>query len=143
MNPLGQLKAEHLVHKLRGALQLGEAELRKVEDVLAAMRPPPLGPILRCLAHGEARGPAVRVLERLLCRETLGALVEALSSPNPTIASGVAQLLSRGESFDAGSLVQHLAAGRPSRPTLESVLCAHAAKLQPRGLMQVFPQLDK
>jgi eukaryotic-like serine/threonine-protein kinase len=143
MNPLGQLKAEHLVHRLRGALQLGETELHKVEDELAAMEPPQLGPILRCLAHGEARGPALRVLERLLRPETVGALVEALSSPNPTIASGVAQVLSRSPSFDASSLVPHLAAARPSRPTLESILCAHASKLPPRCLMQVFPRLDK
>jgi serine/threonine-protein kinase len=143
MNPLGQLRAERLVHKLRGARQLDEADLRRVEDELATMDPPPLGRILRCLSHGEARASALRVLDRLLSSETLGTLVEGLSSPNPTIASGVAQVLSRSHSFDATSLVPHLAAQRPSKPTLESILSAHAAKLPSRSLMQVFPDLDK
>jgi len=143
MNPFGQLKAEHLVQKLRGALQLDEAALQRVEDELATMDPPQLGPVLRCLPHGEARAPALRVLDRLLGSETLATFVAALSSPNPTIASGIAQVLSRSQSFDATSLVPHLAAERPSKPTLESILSAHAAKLPSRSLVEVFPELDK
>jgi serine/threonine-protein kinase len=143
MNLVSQLKAERRVQKLRTANRLDAEDLRRVEDELAAMGPAAIGPMLRCLSHGEARKPALRILERLVGNETLDTYVEALSSPNPVIASGVTQVLAKSRSFDATRLIALLTAPRPAKPTLEAILREHAPRLPARGFVQIFPKLEK
>jgi serine/threonine-protein kinase len=143
VNLVVQLKAEHLVGKLRAAREIDARDLSRVQSELAEMGASAIAPILRCLAHGDARRPALEILDRLATHETLDTLIEALSSPNPVIASGVAQVLARNRQLDVSRLIGLLAGSRPPKATLEAVLREHAASLPVRSLMQVFPKLEK
>ena len=81
------------VDALRSAGSLDEAAVRKLVDELAGMGAVVLRPVSECLAHGEARGPALDVLARLVSDDTLDPFLDLLASPNPTIVSGVTRVL--------------------------------------------------
>ena len=131
------------VDALRSAGSLEPAAVAKLVDELAAMGPGALRPVSECLAHGEARGPALEVLARLVSDETLDEFLDLLASPNPAIVSGAAQVLKGSRSFTTKRLPPTLASGRIALATLEPILRAHAASIPAATLVEVLPALER
>ena len=143
MELLDTLLAKRLAGKLRSARCLSAGALERIENELVELGPPAIDCVKQCLSHGDARTPAMRVLDRLLSKDTLEGYLQALSSPNPAVASGVGKVLSRNRNYDAFRLVGLLAGSSTPKPTLEAILREQADRIPPAHILQVFPQLGK
>ena len=143
MNLLNEFRAGRCVRRLKVSRSVSPAALGRAQEDLVALGAPTLPRVLDCLSHGEARGPAQEILARLLEDETLPAYLDALSSPNPAVVSGVAQVLERGRGYDPERLIDLLADRTLPRGVLEGILTAQAPHMPPRKLVAVLPGLSK
>ncbi len=138
-----KMKAERLVQRLKQARSLSRRELEELEQQAIAAGPAAIEPLLGCLGHAEARPPALEILEQLLHDDTMGLYVQALGSPNPAIASGMAHVLAHGKRYRAGLLLSFLTDPGVPKLALARVLEARAAAIHPREVLAVFTDLDK
>ncbi len=143
MEFLKGLQAKQRVAKLREARSLDAKTLRGVQDALVAAGPASIPSLLECLSHGDARGPAIDALERLVSGQTMSQLVAALSSPNPAISSGVAKAMAKCRRLDVARILGLLTGTKPPKPLLESILREHVASIPAERLLRIFPQLLK
>ncbi len=135
--------ARRRAHALRSARSASEADLTRHVDELVAMGPAAIVPVSECLSHGEARGPALLVLDRLLTDETFESYIALLASPNPTVVSGASRVLCSGKRFTPRRLLAALKDGALPRPTLKPLLDAHVASLPAGDLVAAFPTLTR
>jgi serine/threonine-protein kinase len=135
--------ARRRVEALRSARSLGEAELGRLVDELVAMGPAVLRPLSECLAHGEARTPALQVLERLVSDETLDLYLELLASPDPTIVSGVSRVLRESRRFDSRRILAALHSPVLTRALVEPILRAHAGSIPAAEFVAALPGVPR
>jgi HEAT repeat protein len=143
MNLVKRLKAGRCVRRLKASRSLPPAVLTRVQEDLVKLGPFGLPRVLECLSHGEARGPALEVLTRLLDNEVLPLYLDALGSANPAVVSGVAEVLERSRGYDPAQLIDLLADRTLPKGVLEGILTAQAPRMPPRKLMAVLPGLSK
>ena len=122
MNLVKHLKAGKLAQRLRAARALAPEELQGIQSELELVGPAAIQSLFDCLSHGEARGPALEVLDKLLSDRTLDVFLEGLGSKNPAVVSGVTKLLAGSKNYDPSSLVHLLAENRLHRGSLETIL---------------------
>ena len=143
MKILRQVQAGRQVDKLKQSRRLQPAELKQVQEELIALGPLSIPPLLDCLGHGEARNPAIAVLERLATGQTLGLFVDALASPSPAVASAVIQVLENSRRYDPHALLPYLFDARIPKSALDSILSARFPDLRPVALIDLLPDLSK
>ena len=143
MKLIHQLKTGRQVQKLKTAADHDEDTLRSAKDELVRMGEPSLEPVFECLSHGEARGHAIEILDRLLGETTLGHYLEALRSPNPAVVSGVSQVLSRSPNYDPTRLVALLSDPSFHKSVIESILWARVEAIPARRLILLVPEVSK
>ncbi|HWN80582.1 MAG TPA: HEAT repeat domain-containing protein, partial [Candidatus Udaeobacter sp.] len=143
MKILRQVQAGRHVDKLKQSRRLPPAELKQAQDELIALGPLSIPPLLDCLGHGEARNPAIAVLERLATGQTLSLFVEALASPSPAVVSAVTQVLETSRRYDPHSLLPYLFDARIPKSALDSILSARFADLRPVAIIDLLPDLSK
>jgi len=135
MNWLKRLQAAQLVKRLRRAEVPSPETLRPTQDRLIALGSAAVEPVMECLAHGVARGPAQVVLDSLLDCDSLPRYMEAMGSRNPAVASGVAKVLARNANYDPARLLDLIEDPSVSRPNLEEVLIAQSKRLRSRDVL--------
>ncbi len=135
--------ARRRAHALRSARSASETDLFRAIDDLVAMGPVAIVPVSECLSHGEARDPALHVLERLLTDATFDVYIALLASPNPTVVSGVSRVLCAGRGFTPRRLLAALKNDTLPRPTLRPLLDAHVASLPAVDLAAAFPGVSR
>ncbi len=140
---LQQLKAGRQVERLKQARNLTPAELATAKEELLAFGPSSIPPLIECLSHGEARGPAIEVLEKLAGKETLRTYVEALMSRNPAVVSGITKALEKSKALDPHLLLEYLADPSVPKAALDAILTAHFPALDRRRLIDLLPVLGK
>ena len=143
MGILDRIQATRKVTKLRESKGLDARALADLQAGLVAMGPAVIPSVLECLGNGDARGPAIEVLGTLLTNQSVSLYLDALSSPNPAISSGVARVLARSRSYDPTRVLPLLAATRPNKSVLESILREQTAAIPPPRILQIFPKLEK
>ena len=142
MNILRQVQAGRHVDKLKQSRRLPPAELQQAQDELIALGPMSIPALLDCLGHGEARNPAIAVLERL-----------ATGKPWPVRGCpGLAQPRRRVGGHPGTRDQPPL---RPTRPlallfdtripksALDSILSARFSDIRPVALIDLLPDLGK
>jgi serine/threonine-protein kinase len=135
--------AQKRAQKLRFARSMNETDLHRLMDELAAMGPSAILPLSECLSHGEARAPAIEVLDRLLNDQTLDLFLGLLASPNPTVVSGAVRVLSDGRSFTPRRLLGALKESSPPKSVLEPVLREHVGSLPVSEMTSLLPSLAR
>ena len=143
MKILRQVQAGRQVEKLKQSRRLPPAELKQAQDELIALGPMSIPSLLDCLGHGEARNPAIAVLERLATGKTLSLFVDALASPSPAVVSAVTQVLEASRRYDPHSLLPYLFDARIPKSALDSILSARFADIRPVALIDLLPDLSK
>ena len=143
MKFLNQFKAGRQIQKLKTSRSQIPEAVEAVVEQLVRMGPSAVEPVLECLSHGEAREPALEVLDRLLTDETLDHYLEALRSPNPAVVSGVTKILSSAKSYDVSRILDLLWDKSFSKATLESLLGEQLDRISPRRLVGLIPELGK
>jgi len=135
--------AQKRAQKLRFARSMNEVDLRRLMDELAAMGPSAIVPLSECLSHGEARAPAIEVLDRLLNDQSLDQFLGLLASPNPTVVSGAVRVLSDGRSFNPRRLLAALKESTPPKSVLEPVLREHVGSFPVGEMASMLPALAR
>jgi serine/threonine-protein kinase len=143
MKIVDQLVARNRVQKLRSARDMTPGGLEHLQEEILACGPAAIAPLLECLSHGEARPNAIALLTRLLSDGTLESYLAALASRNPTIASGVAQVLAGSHGYDPIRLLPVVSDARVRRGLLESVLMKHADRIPLEQVVFVLPTLAR
>jgi len=143
MKLFDQIKAGRWVQKLKGSRSLPTEAVEEAKSQLVRMGPGAIPTVLECLSHGDARGPALDVLGRLLSDETLDFYVEALTSPNPTIVSGVSKVLASSSGYDLFRILGLLADPSLNKSVLEGILMERVEDVPPRHYMSMIPELGK
>lgn len=143
MGIISQFQANHRAAKLREARTMEPRALTALQASLVAMGPEAIPALLPGLSHGDARGPTIEVLEQLLTKETLPEFMQALTSSNPAISSGIAKALANGRRYDATKLLNLLTMDKPAKPVLESILRERVSSIPPDRVLKLFPQLHK
>jgi serine/threonine-protein kinase len=138
-----QLRAGRHIQKLRTARSMSPEAVKELVEQLVLLGTGAIEPVMECLGHGEARDPAQIILLRLLDNSTLPLYLEALSSTNPAVASGVAQVLSRGKGYDISKVVDLLSDPSIPKARVESILWEQVDSISPRTLASMVPELDK
>ena len=129
MKFLGSLLARSKAGKLRAARSLTEKDLRHLQDELVALGSDAIEPLGECLAHAEARGPALEVLERLASDARLDRYLMLLRSPNPAVVSGIVRVLAASRALDARLLLDELDGAELPRAVLDPLVRAHFDEL--------------
>jgi eukaryotic-like serine/threonine-protein kinase len=140
---LQQLKASRHVDRLKQARNLTPAELAAAQEELLSFGAGSIQPLIECLSHGEARGPAIEVLEKLASKDTLRIYVEALMSRNPAVVSGITKALEKTKALDPHQLLEYLADPSVPKAALDSILTVHFPALDRRRLIDLLPVLGK
>ena len=70
MKVVDDFLARRRAQKLRVASSMSLADVAKLVDELVAMGAVAIEPLSECLSHGEARGPALEALDRLVSEAT-------------------------------------------------------------------------
>ena len=135
--------ARRRAQKLRVARSLPPAELAHLIDELVAAGPGAMPALSECLSHGEARAPALEALDRLLTDATFERFLDLLCSPNPTVVSGAARVLSASRRFDARRLLKALAEPKPAKSVLEPILREHVAAIPIGEMVAMLPGLSR
>jgi serine/threonine-protein kinase len=143
MKLIQQIKAGRHIDKLRQSRSLPDEEVKSSQDELVALGPAGIPLLIGCLGHGEARGPAMTVLQQLVTADTLPVLVEALASPNSAQVSGVTQVLEKSEGFDPLLLLHFLGDPQVPKAALDSILSAHSSSIHQLSLIDMLPKLGK
>ena len=143
MDLFQRMQAKRRTAKLRDAKQMDAAALSELQNALVQMGAPVIPPVLECLGHGDARGPAMEVLGRLLNNDTLPMFLAALVSPNPAVSSGVTRVLASSRHYDPTRVLVLLAQDQPSKSAIEGILRDQAAVISPARILQLFPKLEK
>jgi serine/threonine-protein kinase len=143
MKIFNQLKAGRYIQKLKTSRNLTPEALDQARNELVAMGPAAIKPLMESLSHGEARGPAMDVLAKLLDDKTLDRYIEALSSPNPAIATGVTSVLAKSRGYDVSRLVELLSDPSLSKSNLEKILWEQKEHLPAYRLIGLVPALGK
>ena len=143
MKFVDHLIADRRARKLRSARSLSETELGRVQDELAQMGAPAIDAVVACLGHGEARGPAMEVLTRLLNEETLGEFLVRLASPNPAVVSAVGRVLASNGNYDSRRLLPLLGEAVPPKSVLEPILLARADAALAAAMILLLPDLPR
>ncbi len=138
MKLLQLIKTSRDVEKLKQSRNLSADELARVEANLLAQGSASIQPLIECLAHGDARGPAIALLGKLADAGTLPIYVRALTSANPVVVSGVARALEQSTAYDPRLLLEYVSDPAAPLGTLESILSAHVTKLGPSALIDVL-----
>ena len=131
--------AQTRVRKLRSARSLSETDLKRLMDDLAALGPSAIQPLSECLSHGEARAPAMEVLNRLVSDQTIDRFLDLLSSPNPTVVSGASRVLCTSRNFNPRRILDAFSAATPAKSVLEPILREHAGSLPVSEIVSRLP----
>ncbi len=143
MKIVDQVLAHRRVQKLHKARTLAPSELEQLEDEITSAGAPALPALFECLAHADARAPALAILARLLSDATLPPYLEALASANPAIVSGAAEVLAQGTGYDASRLLDLIEEGRVSKSVLENLLTRQSARLPIDRALFLLPALPR
>ncbi len=143
MKLVQQLRAGRFIQKLKASRTLAPEAVAEARERLVALGPDALSAVFECLGHGDARGPAMEVLGRLLTDETLPAYIDALTSPNPAVVSGVTRVLGQGRGYDPAPFLDLLADPTLPKPVVEAVLAEQAAHMPAHRLVSALPGLSK
>jgi serine/threonine-protein kinase len=138
-----QLRAGRHIQKLRTARAMTPEAVQSVVEQVVLLGPGAIEAVMECLGHGDARDPAIKILLRLLDNATLPLYLEALSSANPAVASGVAQVLGKGKGYEVAKVVDLLSDHAIPKARIESILWEQVDSLSPRTLANMVPELDK
>ncbi|MEP7027294.1 MAG: HEAT repeat domain-containing protein [Candidatus Eisenbacteria bacterium] len=143
MKFVDHLIADHRAQKLRAARSLPQEELVRLQDELVRMGAPAIDAVVACLGHGEARGPAMEILHRMLAEDTLGAFLLRLASPNPAVVSAIGRVLASSGNYDARRLLALLAEPVPPKSVLEPILLARADEALAAAMITLLPGLPR
>jgi serine/threonine-protein kinase len=137
------MQAGRAVDKLKQSRRLSPQELKQAQEELLSLSPTSIPPLIDCLGHGEARGPAIAILERLATGKNLAFFVEALASPSPAVVSAVTQVLETSTGYDPHALLPHLFDAKIPKSALDSIFTARQADLKLPALIDLLPDLSK
>ena len=143
MNLVHKLLAQRGARRLRTARSLSADALQRLKDELIGYGPSAVPAVIECLGDAEARVPAMDVLGRLLTDGNLESYIDALSHPDPAIATGVARVIASGRGFDASRLLTALGDARIPKSVIESILHEQAAALPLDQLVFALPDMAR
>ncbi len=143
MDFVNRLRAARCVQKLKASTPPSPEETAAVTRQLRELGAGAVRPLIDSLGHGVARGPALQVLESLLDDDTLPLFVEALTSTNPAVVSGICHVLARSRGYQAFPLVDLLADPALPKAALEAVLLEKADEIPSRRLVEAVPDLPR
>jgi serine/threonine protein kinase/HEAT repeat protein len=143
MTLVSNFRAGRQAQKLRAAAGLPPEELKTLQDDLAAIGKPVIVPVADCLAHDGSNEAARTVLTRLINNYNLETFIGLLSSPNPTVVSGIQKVLSESNDFDPGFLIERLADKDAHRGRLEPILLAHIDRIPMNKVVKAIPALPR
>lgn len=143
MTLVSNFRAGRHAQKLKAAENLPPEELKKLQDDLVARGKAAIVPVADCLASEETYETAGAVLTRLINNYNLETFVGLLSSPNPTVVSGIQGLLSESQDFDPGALIDRLADEETHRGRLEPVLQSHIDRIPMNRIVKAIPALPR
>src|SRR5215470_3758893 len=129
MSLIRKIAAGRMAKRLRGAADQSEQSLEEVQSQLVELGPDAIRSVLQSLRSPDSRQASIGVLRRLVNDRTLPVFMEALASPDHSIADGAATALSEATDYDPGPLLKLFHAPGVSRARLESILTAQGAKV--------------
>lgn len=122
---------------------MNEADLKRLMDDLTAMGSAAILPLSECLSHGEARAPAMEVLDRLVSDQTIDHLLDLLNSPNPTVVSGVSRVLCSSRRFNPRRILAAFSGSAPPKSVLEPILREHAGAIPVTEIVSLLPGIAR
>jgi eukaryotic-like serine/threonine-protein kinase len=135
--------ARKRAERLRSAREMSEIDLRRLQDELVARGVSAIEPVSECLSHGDARGPALEVLDRLVSDATLDDFLDLLASANSTVVSGISRVLCSSRKFTPRRLLTRIRTAPLPRLAFEPVLREHVASLPIPEIASMLPGLPR
>ncbi|UCE03765.1 MAG: HEAT repeat domain-containing protein [Candidatus Latescibacterota bacterium] len=143
MNLVKKFQAGRFVAKLKSARGLTPEQQAELKRQIVSSGASALDAVMSCLSHGDARNLAMEVLDELLTDDTLGLYIQALSSTNPAIVSGVTKVLSRSTRYTQSTLLPYLAEGGVPKSALATILLEQAEAIAPQQILAAFHSFGK
>jgi serine/threonine-protein kinase len=142
MGLVDRFRTGKLVRILRSGPTAPASDLAEAKESLVEMGPSALEPVLECLGS-PGNDAALDVLGRLLTTETLPEFIQALSSPDRRVSSGVRQVMEIGRNYRASDLIPYLSEPDVPNVRLEPVLTARVGDLDAAELIAALPDLHR
>ena len=143
MEILNRIQAKRRAAKLRESRYMSAEALEELQASLVEMGAPAIPSLLECLGHGDARRPAIDVLDKLVTNETLPTFLSSLVSPNPAVSSGVTRVLAKNRHYDPVRILTLLGEDGTPKSAIETILRDQTTALPPARILQLFPKLEK
>jgi HEAT repeat protein len=143
MEILKRFQADRYVRQLQSGQRVSDSQLTEARSQLLGMGAAAVRSLLAATQGGAASALTLDMLVRLTSQDTLPAFVEALRSPQATVADTAARALSAATTYDPTQLLALFADATVSRARLESILEAQIRHIQPATLLRVLPDLSK
>lgn len=143
MSVVSRLAAIRYLRTLKRAGAVDPDTLAGAKTSLISYGENMISPVMDLLGHAEAHEHAVEVLSALLSERALPRYVEALSSDSPSIVSGVAEVLSTSDTYDATQLLEYISGAGRARSNIEAILAARGHSISTGRLISSLIDTNK
>jgi HEAT repeat protein len=143
MGVLDSYKVNRTIEALLSTQEVPAAERRQALAQLAQLADRAVPRLIERLSDPQAPAEVAELLLGLLSDGTLPLFVGGLSSPDSRVASRVAEVLSRGSSYDPNRLLAFLQSPEVSKARIAEVLASKKQLLDPQALLRLLDSIDK
>jgi HEAT repeat protein len=143
MTLVGRLQAEQQIAALRAHPKASDPRRIEARVKLLALGAEAVEPLVASLQPLETRAAVTEILECLLTDATLPSYMAALGASDPVVTATVSGILARGRNYDPTPLLDLFADPAVPSARLETILSAQMARIQPRLLVDLIPDLSR